>query len=141
MLECPQGLLNKHYEKLIQCDVRLNCLSQQPEIVLDSPSFAPQGADPNDESRGLAFSHLDTVKGSPISGLHDVASPSVSQSSSSFKIEQYDNIGISSQGVSKEAHSPSSGTLIMFRICLNLVIVGLFIVHIDKKKIACINVL
>ncbi|KAM7508364.1 hypothetical protein LguiA_018817 [Lonicera macranthoides] len=108
MLECPQGLLNKHYEKLIQCDVRLNCLSQQPEIVLDSPSFAPQGADPNDESRGLAFSHLDTVKGSPISGLHDVASPSVSQSSSSFKIEQYDAISISSQGLSKEACSPSS---------------------------------
>nr|KJB23596.1 hypothetical protein B456_004G106800 [Gossypium raimondii] len=26
-LQCPQGLLNKHFEKLVQCDMRLNCLT------------------------------------------------------------------------------------------------------------------
>ncbi|XP_071689251.1 uncharacterized protein [Rutidosis leptorrhynchoides] len=36
-LQCSQGVLNKHYEKLIQCDTRLNFLSQQQEKVFDSP--------------------------------------------------------------------------------------------------------
>ncbi|ONK78854.1 uncharacterized protein A4U43_C01F250 [Asparagus officinalis] len=45
-LQCPPGLLSKHFEKLIQCDPRLNSLSQQPEIILESPYF---------ESRGSAF--------------------------------------------------------------------------------------
>ncbi|XP_038879516.1 uncharacterized protein LOC120071357 isoform X2 [Benincasa hispida] len=40
-LQCPYGLLNKHFEKLIQCDSRLNFLSRQPEIVLGSPYFEP----------------------------------------------------------------------------------------------------
>ncbi|VVB15795.1 unnamed protein product [Arabis nemorensis] len=38
-LQCPQGILNKHFEKLVQCDHRLFCLSRQPEINLDSPYF------------------------------------------------------------------------------------------------------
>ncbi|XP_071712357.1 uncharacterized protein [Rutidosis leptorrhynchoides] len=38
-LQCPQGLLGKHYEKLIQCDPRLNFLSQQAEVTLESPYF------------------------------------------------------------------------------------------------------
>ncbi|KAH1117228.1 hypothetical protein AAZX31_17G069300 [Glycine max] len=49
-LEFPQGLLAKHFEKLIQCDARLNFLSQQPEIILDSPHFDTQPA---------AFENLD----------------------------------------------------------------------------------
>jgi hypothetical protein len=38
-LQCPPGILNKHIEKLLQCDHRLFCLSQQPEMNLDSPLF------------------------------------------------------------------------------------------------------
>ncbi|XP_016578446.1 uncharacterized protein LOC107876006 isoform X3 [Capsicum annuum] len=38
-LECQQGLLGKHFEKLVQCDPRLNFLSQQAEIKLESPYF------------------------------------------------------------------------------------------------------
>jgi len=33
--------LGKHFEKLMQCDPRLRFLSQQPEIVLDTPYFQP----------------------------------------------------------------------------------------------------
>ncbi|CAH1426652.1 unnamed protein product [Lactuca virosa] len=36
-LQCAQGVLNKHYEKLIHCDTRLNFLSQQFDTVLDKP--------------------------------------------------------------------------------------------------------
>ncbi|CAK9329762.1 unnamed protein product [Citrullus colocynthis] len=43
-LQCPNGLLNKHFEKLIQCDSRLNFLSRQPEIMLGSPYFEPRAS-------------------------------------------------------------------------------------------------
>ncbi|KAK1268734.1 hypothetical protein QJS04_geneDACA013638 [Acorus gramineus] len=51
LLQCPQVLLKKHFEKLIQCDTRLNLLSQQPEVVLKSPYFEPKCSalvEPND---------------------------------------------------------------------------------------------
>ncbi|KFK41360.1 hypothetical protein AALP_AA2G119900 [Arabis alpina] len=38
-LQCPQGILNKHFEKLVQCDHRLFCLSRHKEINLDSQYF------------------------------------------------------------------------------------------------------
>ncbi|GJU56859.1 hypothetical protein Tco_1234625 [Tanacetum coccineum] len=40
-LQCPQGLLGKHFEKLIKCDPHLNFLSQQAEVELESPYFEP----------------------------------------------------------------------------------------------------
>ncbi|KAK1414033.1 hypothetical protein QVD17_29771 [Tagetes erecta] len=36
-LSCSPGVLKKHYEKLIQCDTRLNFLSQQVDPFLDAP--------------------------------------------------------------------------------------------------------
>ncbi|QCD80479.1 hypothetical protein DEO72_LG2g800 [Vigna unguiculata] len=41
-LEFPQGMLAKNFEKLVQCDAHLNFVSQQPEIILDSPHFDTQ---------------------------------------------------------------------------------------------------
>ncbi|CAN8314900.1 unnamed protein product [Cochlearia groenlandica] len=38
-LQCSPGIINKHIEKLLQCDHRLFCLSQQPEIYPDSLFF------------------------------------------------------------------------------------------------------
>ncbi|KAJ3698398.1 hypothetical protein LUZ61_002103 [Rhynchospora tenuis] len=38
-LECPQGLMIRHFEKLVRCDPRLYSLSQQPSISLDNPFF------------------------------------------------------------------------------------------------------
>lgn len=38
-LECTQGSLGKHFEKLVQCDARLNFLSQQAKLTLGSPYF------------------------------------------------------------------------------------------------------
>ena len=48
-MQCPQGLLGKHYEKLIQCDHCLNILSQQAEVELESPYF---------EARKLVFDEV-----------------------------------------------------------------------------------
>ncbi|KAJ4954031.1 hypothetical protein NE237_030863 [Protea cynaroides] len=84
-LQCPQGLLSKHFEKLIQCDPRLNLLSQQPEIVLDSPFFETRGPvfkDP-DESKCQGFDPLNNEYVAPFHGFQDEASPSASQSSGS----------------------------------------------------------
>lgn len=38
-LECQQGFMNRHFEKLVRCDPRLYALSQQPVISLDNPLF------------------------------------------------------------------------------------------------------
>ncbi|KAJ9129024.1 hypothetical protein P3X46_034215 [Hevea brasiliensis] len=108
-LQCPQGLLNKHFEKLVQCDMRLNFLSRQPEIILDSPYFEQRSSvfeDP-DESKGHDFNQVETGKGSSISGFQDLASPSVAYSSS-LEFEKGDHAGTSSEHMSREAPSPSS---------------------------------
>ncbi|XP_021277330.1 uncharacterized protein LOC110411473 [Herrania umbratica] len=107
-LQCPQGLLNKHFEKLIQCDMRLNCLSRQPEIILDSPYFESRTSvfeDP-DEPKGQGFGQGETGKGSTSSGFQNIASPAAQ--SSSLEIEKGDSAGITSENMSREAPSPSS---------------------------------
>lgn len=79
-LQCPPGLLGKHFEKLIQCDPRLNFLSQQPEISIDSPFF---------ESRVPVFNESDASgnikrEDAPIFfTLHGGTSSSGAQSTSS----------------------------------------------------------
>ncbi|XP_062233427.1 uncharacterized protein LOC133930725 isoform X2 [Phragmites australis] len=58
-LQCCSTLLSKNFEKLIQCDQRLNQLSLQPDI-LDSPVFEPRCSifeDP-DESKCSGFTNL-----------------------------------------------------------------------------------
>ncbi|KAK4604850.1 hypothetical protein RGQ29_013064 [Quercus rubra] len=108
-LQCPQGLLNKHFEKLIQCDMRLNFLSRQPEIVVDSPFFEPRPSvfeDP-EESKEHSFDQMDS--GGSMSGFQDVASPTPTQSSS-LKIEhKQDSAGLALENRLREAPSPSSG--------------------------------
>uniref|UniRef100_A0A2N9HM97 TRF2/HOY1 PH-like domain-containing protein n=1 Tax=Fagus sylvatica TaxID=28930 RepID=A0A2N9HM97_FAGSY len=108
-LQCPQGLLNKHFEKLIQCDMRLNFLSQQPEIVVDAPFFEPRPSvfeDP-EESKEHSFDQVDSGGGS-MSGFQDVASPTPTQSSS-LKVEhKQDSAGMALENRLREAPSPSS---------------------------------
>ncbi|KAG6529859.1 hypothetical protein ZIOFF_012074 [Zingiber officinale] len=41
LLQCPQTSLSKNFEKLIDCDPHLKQLSQQPDIILESPYFDP----------------------------------------------------------------------------------------------------
>ncbi|KAI3766145.1 hypothetical protein L2E82_16196 [Cichorium intybus] len=80
-LECPQGLLGKHYEKLIQCDPRLNFLSQQPEIALATPYFESKRSvfDEPNESIGYDLSN----EGPTTVDLHGTKSTSGGQCSSS----------------------------------------------------------
>lgn len=99
--------MGKHFEKLMQCDPRLNFLSQRPEIVLECPYFEPKVAvfeDPNESS--LAFD-LTSEERSAFLDLEDVASPSGAQSSSS-KSEQ-DFVGRAPENFSQEISSSSSG--------------------------------
>ncbi|KAI3820611.1 hypothetical protein L1987_08159 [Smallanthus sonchifolius] len=105
-LQCPQGLLGKHFEKLIQCDPRLNFLSQQPEIELESPYFEPRKSvfdEPN------ASNEYDLSRegrpGPTIFDIHRTTSPSGGQSSS--RSELHDPSGRPTE-FSREAPSPSS---------------------------------
>ncbi|KAJ6994036.1 hypothetical protein NC653_016994 [Populus alba x Populus x berolinensis] len=108
-LQCPQGLLNKHFEKLIQCDMRLNFLSQQPEINLNSPYFEqrPPVFEDLDDSKGQDFNQVESAKVSVVSGFHHLASPSAAQSSS-LEIDKGDPSASTSDHMSREAPSPSS---------------------------------
>lgn len=105
-LQCPQGLLNKHFEKLIQCDMRLNFLSRQPEINLESPYFEPRSSicEDAEEFKGDQLER----KGPSFSGFQNLASPAAY--SSSLEIEKGEPSGIGSEQMSREAPSPSSGT-------------------------------
>ncbi|KAL2465682.1 hypothetical protein Adt_41533 [Abeliophyllum distichum] len=107
-LQCPPGMLNKHYEKLIQCDMRLYILSRQTEVVMESPYFESQLPVLKDleESKSHEFNQLAATKESPSSGFQDVASGDAAQSSSfSFG---WNPIVVSTENVLKEAPSPSS---------------------------------
>ncbi|KAJ6673432.1 hypothetical protein OIU85_012437 [Salix viminalis] len=108
-LQCSQGLLNKHFEKLIQCDMRLNFLSRQPEIILDSPYFEqrPSVFEELDDSKSQDFNQVEQAKVPVVSGFQDLASPSAAQSSS-LEIEMGDPTASTSDPMSREAPSPSS---------------------------------
>ena len=88
--------MNKHFEKLVQCDHRLFHLSRVPEIIMDFPYF---------DARQSIFEDPSERKGYPYGNLNlgigpSIASPVGAQSSSEHMY------------LSHEAPSPSSGTVI-----------------------------
>ncbi|RRT42784.1 hypothetical protein B296_00054219 [Ensete ventricosum] len=90
-LQCPQGLLSKHLEKLIQYDPRLYALSREPDI-LESPFFEP---------RCHPFDKLKDSYGSSIQEFQDSALACAGRSTSAK--------GSTSVDVSiAEIHPPSS---------------------------------
>ncbi|CAM8914468.1 unnamed protein product [Rhodiola kirilowii] len=112
-LRFPQGMLHKHFEKLIQCDSRLNHLSRQPEMLLDSPHF--------ESSRSSMFEELepkplvyDPIKaGEPALGpigLPDVPLPTMPSTiqPTFFKIGQRDLGGMILEQLPQGSLSPSS---------------------------------
>ncbi|CAA3014022.1 Hypothetical predicted protein [Olea europaea subsp. europaea] len=110
-LESPQGLLGKHFEKLIQCDPRLNFLSQQGEITLDSPYFEPRISvfdDPNESNSGF---DMNSGESSSFSNLREPASPSGAQSySSKYEVDAF---GRHSESYPRKTPSPSSAREIL----------------------------
>ncbi|KAL7162072.1 hypothetical protein ACSBR2_042530 [Camellia fascicularis] len=105
-LQCPPGLLGKHFEKLIQCDPRLNFLSQQEEIVLESPYFEPRISvfeDSNESNHGF---DLNGEEGQAFFDLRDSASPSGGQSSP--RTNEQDLVGRPPEQFPRETPSPSS---------------------------------
>lgn len=109
-LQCPPGLLNKHFEKLIQRDNRLKFLSQQPDMVMESLYFDTQAShlDNCDAMKAsLISSQLMTGGPTSISSLTDGASSVTELSSLTY--EQWD---AASPHLSMEAPSPNSSGII-----------------------------
>ncbi|KAF1867127.1 hypothetical protein Lal_00049555 [Lupinus albus] len=104
ILQCAQGVLTKHFEKLIQCDKRLNYLSRQPELILDPPHFDAWPYHNSLKDHGMP---QDSGKGSAVSSFQDTGS-SHSSLSPSFTIEHNGLPGISLDGLPRDASSPSS---------------------------------
>jgi hypothetical protein len=115
-LQCEQGLLTKHFEKLIQCSLRLDLLSKQPEIILDSPYFDTQftAFEKPDNLKDCDL-HQVNGKGSATTRFQSTGSPHSSSLSPSFTIENSDPSAITLDSVPCEAPSSSSGTI---RTCL-----------------------
>ncbi|CAL5375490.1 unnamed protein product [Camellia sinensis] len=88
-LQCPQGLLGKHFEKLIQCDPRLNFLSQQGEIVLESPYFEPRISMFDDSNELNREFDLNGEERQAFFDLRDTASPSRAQPSPSSVMDTH----------------------------------------------------
>ncbi|XP_065865365.1 uncharacterized protein [Euphorbia lathyris] len=108
-LQCQQGFLGKHFEKLIQCDPRLNFLSRQPENVMESPCF---------EQRLNQFGALNESCEMPLSKgeertafftLKEAASPH-GVLSSSMNGEHQAFVGRTPESISQETPSSSSDT-------------------------------
>ncbi|KAK9060660.1 hypothetical protein SSX86_021366 [Deinandra increscens subsp. villosa] len=68
-LECSQGVLNKHYEKLIQCDTRLNFLSQQADPISSLPFAAKDFVKDPNVINNNGYNHLGMPKGPMVSCL------------------------------------------------------------------------
>ncbi|CAA2960591.1 Hypothetical predicted protein, partial [Olea europaea subsp. europaea] len=81
-LKCSPGMLNKNYEKLIQCDRCLYILSQQLEIVMDSPYFEAHAStfENPEESRGREFDQMVAAQGYSPSSFQDVELAATTQS-------------------------------------------------------------
>ena len=82
-LQCPPGILNKHIEKLIQCDHRLFCLSREPELHFESLFFDTRQSIFEDPS--VSGSQNNIASSSPVGAQsssehmslsHDALSPS-----------------------------------------------------------------
>ncbi|OMO83328.1 hypothetical protein CCACVL1_11429 [Corchorus capsularis] len=105
-LQCPQGLLGKHFEKLIQCDPRLNFLSKQPEISLESPYFDPKVSGFNDSNEASHGVESKGEQGPTIVGLQDASSPSAGRSSSCKNEQEFS--GRSDENFCQGSPSPTS---------------------------------
>jgi len=111
-LQCPSGLLSKNFEKLVQCDPRLHLLSQQPEIVLESPYFEPRCAIFDDQLVGKkppCFSSLDEREPS-FSGFIDPGSPSLSISTKSEGMDSMGTLADCTPQASSGAQGASSSS-------------------------------
>lgn len=103
-LQCPMGLLSKNFEKLVQCDPRLDSLSQQPEITLESPYFESRCSvfEDHNESKCHVFDDLKDGFRSTMSGFQDPVSPHAAPPTSRLPR------GRTPENASQETLSPSS---------------------------------
>lgn len=107
-LQCQQGFLGKHFEKLVQCDPRLNFLSQQPEILLETPYFELRGPPFGDLNESAEVLDSKAEDRPSVFALGDAASPSGGLSSS-LNDEHQVFIGRTPESCSQETPSPSTG--------------------------------
>lgn len=132
-LQCPPGLLSKHFEKLIQCDPRLNSLSGQPEIILESPFFESRCSvfEDHDESKSNGLDDLKDGFGSTRSGFQDPVLP-LAASSTSTKTEVRVPTGRTTDSMSQETPSPSSGTC-RSHLCIPFLLLIVY-AHIHRER-------
>ncbi|KAG6521467.1 hypothetical protein ZIOFF_018588 [Zingiber officinale] len=110
LLQCPQTLLSKNFEKLINCDPHLKLLRQQPDIILESSYFNPEYSVLEDRSDSK--SHIsDVIKDdsrTTFFSFYEQGHP-FAASSISNKTETQDSFGRTPDFDSQDTRSPCSG--------------------------------
>lgn len=121
-LQCPHGLLNRHYEKLIQCDPRLNLLSKKGFLSEASPLFDSKSAvfqDQDEQSSYVKaqekgshvftqFNHLKEEYLAPFSCFPDGVPPVVQTLVPKFETLDSEVSTVTVKATSHETPSPSS---------------------------------
>lgn len=109
--------------------MRLKCLSQQPDIVLDTPCFVLQtSSSERNITRNQVATQVEVAEVFPISSVQSVALPL----SASSKVEQMSILGMSLPDRSKEVSSLNSGKhLNNMKICWTVITVeSLYVIRI-----------
>ncbi|KAM7483555.1 hypothetical protein LguiB_008138 [Lonicera macranthoides] len=116
LMECPQGLLRSHFEKVTESDPCLFSLSQQAKKTSVPLYFEPiaSGFDDTNVSKGPHVCNIDWEL-SDFFDLDDAASPSGTQYSSS-KNEHQDFLGMPLEHFSPEAPLPVTDASVMEEI-------------------------
>ncbi|KAG6469814.1 uncharacterized protein LOC122032278 [Zingiber officinale] len=105
-LQCPQGQLSKHFEKIIQCDPRLYALSLEPDIILANPLFESQSSVFEDYEEYKCH-HFDMSKDKYGSASHELPS-TCAATSASVKSDIKDSDTSLSDASMGEIHSQNS---------------------------------
>lgn len=82
-LQCQGGQLSKHIEKIMQCDPRLNSISQLPDVHLDSPYFEPATCSVSDAKGEIDFHAMESARPASCptsSGFNDATTTTTSNS-------------------------------------------------------------
>ncbi|OEL33043.1 hypothetical protein BAE44_0005940 [Dichanthelium oligosanthes] len=89
-IQCPQGMMNKHMERLVHCDSRLHSLSQQNDFTMDNRYFETKCSifeDPED-IKCQKFEHKDDGNQLGLQSSNALLSPESSASRMDAEVRQ-----------------------------------------------------
>lgn len=122
-------MLNKHFEKLAQCDPQFNMLIQEKDIILDSPFFETMSSifEELNDVKSHDFSCLKVDQTSMFLGFHGAGSPcSIQSTSCTMDIHN----GVHGKPESSHSTIASSSGITIIDVWFDFEIVGYLLDHL-----------